>query len=145
MSDLAKQARQVLGDTALFQRAAAYVLSGNPIHIWEAYRDCRKMGREPPPWVFAYFDESASRLLNDAPRTPAQIADALDLRAGGRSPAARLGKDKRDLSFLWTVAALEKRGDRSREEIFEVIAPSLGLTVPAAKNLYYELIDKLRS
>jgi hypothetical protein len=144
MSDIAKKVRQVMGDQVLFQRAAAYVLSGNPIHLWEAYRDCRKMGREPPPWVFAYFDESADRLLNDGPRTPAQIADALDLRAGGRSPAARLQKDRRDLSFLWSVSALEKRGGKSRDKIFEVIAPSLGLTVPAAKNLYHELIDKLR-
>ncbi len=144
MSELGKNARKTMGDVVLFHRAAAYVLSENPIHIWEAYRDCRKMGREPPPWVFAYFDESAGRLLNDNPRTPSQIADALDLRAGGRSPAARLGKDKRDLSFLWTVAALEKRGGRIREDIFKAIAPDLGLTVEATKNLYHDLINKLQ-
>ena len=144
MSDLAKKARRVMGDTALSHRAAAYVLSGNPIHIWEAYRDCRKIGREPPPWVFAYFDESADRLLNNDPRKPAEIADALDLRVGGRSPTARIGKDKRNLSFVWTVSALEKHGRKSREKIFEDIAPDLGLTVEAAKNLYHELASKNR-
>ncbi len=51
MTDLAKKALQVMGNQMLFQRAAAYVLSNNGIHIWEAYRDCRKIGREPPPWV----------------------------------------------------------------------------------------------
>ena len=51
MTDLAKKARQSMGDRMLFQRAAAYILSGNGVHIWEAYRDCRKIGREPPPWV----------------------------------------------------------------------------------------------
>ncbi len=34
-----------------FQRADAYVLSGNGVHHWETYMDSRKIGREPPPWV----------------------------------------------------------------------------------------------
>lgn len=144
MTDIAKKVRQVMGDQMLFQRAAAYILSGNGIHIWEAYRDCRKIGREPPPWVFAYFDESADRLLNDNPQRPAQIADALDLRVGGRSPATRRRKDKEDLSFLWTVSALEKLGEKKRDKIFDRLAGDSGMDKDSLSNRYYELLRKLQ-
>ncbi len=144
MTYIAKKVCQVMGDEMLYQRAAAYILRGNGIHIWEAYSDCRKIGREPPPWVFAYFDESAARLLNDTPRTPARIADALDLRVGGRSPATRRRKDKEDLSFLWTVSALEKLGETKRDKIFVRLANDFGMDKDSLSNRYYKLLRKLR-
>ena len=144
MTDIAKKVRQVMGDKMLFQRASAYILSGNGIHIWEAYRDCRKIGREPPPWIFAYFDESADRLLNTKTRTPKQIADALNLMAGGRSPATRRRRDKEDLSFLWTVSALEKLGETKRDKIFDRLANDLGMDKDSLSNRYYALLRKLQ-
>lgn len=144
MTDLAKKARQSMGDLMLFQRAAAYILSGNGIHIWEAYRDCRKIGREPPPWVLTYFDESADRLLNTKTRTPKQIADAFNLMAGGRSSATRRQKDNEDLSFLWTVSALEKLGEKKRDKIFVRLANDFGMDKDSLSNRYYKLLRKLR-
>ncbi len=144
MTDIARKVRQVMGDKMLFHRAAAYVLSGNGIHIWEAYRDCRKIGREPPPWIFAYFDESATRLLHEENRTPKQIADAFNLMAGGRSPATRRRRDKEDLSFLWTVSALEKLDETKRGKIFVQLADDFGMDKDSLSNRYYALLRKLQ-
>ena len=77
-------------------------------------------------------------------RTPKQIADALNLMAGGRSPATRRRRDKEDLSFLWTVSALEKLGETKRDKIFDRLANDLGMDKDSLSNRYYALLRKLR-
>ncbi len=140
--DLDEKIRRGMAEHNVRRCAAAYALSGNAIHIWEAYRECRKLKLPPPAWALAYFDECADRLLDQD--TPEQVADAFKLRVGGRSPATRRRKDKEDLSLLLTIRKLERMGEKNREEIFDQIAEDFAMDRDSLKNRYYELQRRLK-
>lgn len=58
--------------------------SDNPVHVWKAWRWCRRHGLPPPEWVLAYLDRCAERVS-------AGQSDAVGLmqRKGGAGKQAR--------------------------------------------------------
>jgi hypothetical protein len=65
-----------------------YEITGNPLHVWNAYQVCRVARLGVPDWVLSYFDGVAKRLLQPAKRggklSKSAIGKALGMNAPGR-------------------------------------------------------------
>jgi hypothetical protein len=65
-----------------------YEITGNPLHVWNAYQVCRVARLGVPHWVLSYFDGVAKRLFQPAKRggklSKSAIGKALGMNAPGR-------------------------------------------------------------
>jgi len=62
----------LFADMHLTGARLAYLKTGNPLYIWRAYKEARRLEKVLPPWFFEYLDEAARKL-----------ADAVDLELVG--------------------------------------------------------------
>lgn len=65
-------------------RRAGFKENSNPLYAWDVYSICRKEKRHVPPWVLAYFDEVARRMLR-AENEPADLPEIMGFRWSSRT------------------------------------------------------------
>ena len=153
-----EQARAVIVEIATATHRKLYEATGNPIHVWAAYLQVRRLrlprrkddrrptGKPPSPkgelpaWILEYFDASASRLLErGATQTPKATAEALGLltRRGGASARERAANAKRDVGIRDHVA-LRRRKGMTEDEARHDIASLVNLSPDAVRKIVYQ-------
>ena len=63
----------------------AYLATGNPMHVWEAYGVARQSQSAIPEWVLQYLDKARLGLIYN-------VSDAIDDRKGGKDLAAPIAR-----------------------------------------------------
>ncbi len=126
-----------------------YRRTGDGLHAWIAYRRCRKVGVDVPPWVLAYFDESYDALVAEGgTSSPKAIAAALKLATtgGGRSARDRARKSQMYVAIVQHVR-LYRRDVLTRKTrlsaadqdlIFGRVADEAGLSTDRVRAIWYE-------
>jgi len=68
-----------------------YEITGNPLHVWNAYRVCRVARLEVPDWVLSYFDGVAKRLfqLEEAAKRGEKLSESAIGKAHGMNAPGR--------------------------------------------------------
>jgi hypothetical protein len=110
-----------------------YEITGNPLHVWNAYRVCRVARLGVPDWVLSYFDGVAKRLLQleDTVKRGEKLSEsAIGKALGMKAP----GREFREFSetLEWADIAEDvrqqlKRGDKEKYAI-EAVAEKRGIS-----------------
>ena len=107
-----------------------YEITGNPLHVWNAYRVCRVARLGVPDWVVSYFDGVAKRLFQPAKRGGKLSKSAIGKALGMKAP----GREFREFSetLEWADIADDvwqqrKRGDKETYAI-EAVAEKRGIS-----------------
>jgi hypothetical protein len=130
-----------------------YEITGNPLHVWNAYRASRAVRLEVPDWVLSYFDRVAKRLFQHeeaAKRgkklSESEIGKALGMNAPGRE-FRKFSETLEWADIAEDVRQQLKRGDKEKYAI-EAVAEKRGKSPSAvrrawvrAKKLFPELSD----
>lgn len=116
-----------------------YDETGNPVHVWKAYRVARKTGVELPQWVLDYFDAAAGALESN-PGKGSEILEALGFATGGR----RENRASDQLSWAQTVRILmQKHPDWNLETAYGKVAENIeGVSESSVRDAYNKYFKK---
>ena len=107
-----------------------YEITGNPLHVWNAYRVCRVARLGVPDWVVSYFDGVAKRLFQPAKRggklSKSAIGKALGMNAPGRQ-FLEFSETPEWADIADDVWQQRKRGDKETYAI-EAVAEKRGIS-----------------
>ena len=107
-----------------------YEITGNPLHVWNAYQVCRVARLGVPDWVVSYFDGVAKRLFQPAKRggklSKSAIGKALGMNAPGRQ-FLEFSETPEWADIADDVWQQRKRGDKETYAI-EAVAEKRGIS-----------------
>lgn len=98
-----------IGNDLIGKAEVLYLKTGNPIHVWRAYRIARMCGLPVPSGILAYFDECAEKAVTA--KNNKEIADAFGLaqHGGGASKVTQAETDTRDFEIVARFFYLKER------------------------------------
>ena len=132
-----------------------YERTGNPLHIWHAYGECRDYGLEVPEWILAYLDRVAKDLLimasepDKIPKSPAPtVARIMGMNEKGSGNVFRTfqSQDVRDYRMAHDVicdiiADEEKRGSHKLDTIEKAVAKRFEVSKATVDRAYKKYAD----
>lgn len=119
-----------------------YKETGNPLYVWLAFQQARKLNFAVPQWVLNYFDETADNLLEISgglgDTTQAAIAEALGLKTdGGGSRFTRFNNEERNRQIYRRVQELKQNEQfRTNKKINEMIGVEFYLSPGAIQKIF---------
>jgi len=145
----AARVARLVDPVALHNDEFFYRQTGNGLHAWVAYRRCRTVGADIPPWVLAYFDGAYDALRSaGGTRSPQAIAAALKLATigGGKSARERALKTQLYAAIVQHVRAYRRRALAGKARlsaadhdlIFGRVAEETGLSTDRVRTVWYE-------
>jgi len=119
-----------------------YKKSNNPLYVWLAFQQARKLDLAVPEWVLDYLLNSADKLLKISgelgDKTQAAIAEALGLKTvGGGSQFKRFRDEERNRQIYRRVQELRQDVQfLSNKKINEMIAAEFGLSSGSVQKIF---------
>jgi len=140
MKDENKDPALLVAELKAGRHLSLYIKTGNGLHIWQAYKEFRRLGLPVPEVILKKFDEYASGVLSAD--KPDEALKALDLgknKGGGPwKKKQRLASENQKYIVDRVVALKHAYDDLKDVDVFNKISSETGIPCKKIKKIYYE-------